>query len=214
MPFVRVELVVFALAEGELRVLLAKRTGEPHAGKWALPGGVLRIDLDADLPAAAQRIAQERIGTALPAAQVLTAVGSSGRDPRSPWALSVVFRSTVLAAELQASPGKRTSELKWEPAQKAAGDRKLAFDHAELISQALAELQAEVQDLHFPTGLLAEPFTLGDLQAAGEAVLGKPLDKSSFRRRLDAAGVVEAVPGEIRTGPFRPAQMYRLLFKP
>jgi hypothetical protein len=41
-------------------------------------------------------------------------------------------------------------------------------------------------------------------------VLAQALDKSSFRRRLDAAGVVEAVPGAMRTGPNRPAQVFRV----
>ncbi len=42
-------------------------------------------------------------------------------------------------------------------------------------------------------------------------LLGRRLDKSSFRRRLDERSLVEPVPGEMRTGPFRPAQLFRKL---
>ena len=49
MPFTRIELVVMSIVDGRLAVLLGKRTGAPHEGQWALPGGVLRIDLDEDL---------------------------------------------------------------------------------------------------------------------------------------------------------------------
>ena len=42
MPFVRIELAVFAVADGRLQVLLGRRAEAPHAGRWALPGGVLR----------------------------------------------------------------------------------------------------------------------------------------------------------------------------
>jgi ADP-ribose pyrophosphatase YjhB (NUDIX family) len=171
---------------------------------------VLRIDLDNDLDAACQRVAQERLGVGLPSATQLTAVGGKARDPRAPWALSVVYRCTTSAAQLAALPGKRMAELKWADTEVAATDARLAFDHATLVERAVQQLRAEVAALRFPAGLLDETFTLGELQATSEVVLGHPLDKSSFRRRLDAAGVVQAVPGEMRTGPNRPAQVFTL----
>lgn len=210
MPFVRIELAAFAVVDGGLQVLLGRRAEAPYAGRWALPGGVLRIDLDADLDAACQRVAQERLGVGLPGATQLMAVGGKSRDSRAPWALSVVYRCTTSAAQLAAVPGKRMAELKWVDAESAAADARLAFDHATLVEQAVQQLRAEVAMLKFPAGMLDESFTLGELQAASEVVLGHPLDKSSFRRRLDSAGVVQPIPGELRTGPNRPAQVFRL----
>lgn len=210
MPFVRIELAVFAVAAGQLQVLLGRRAEAPHAGRWALPGGVLRIDLDADLDAACQRVARERLGVALPGATQLAAVGGRVRDPRAPWALSVVYRCTTSQAQLAVLPGKRMAELKWSDAEASAADARLAFDHGQLIARALLALRADVKALRFPAGLVEQPFTLGELQGACEAVLGERLDKSSFRRRLDAAACVEAVAGERLTGAFRPAQKYRL----
>lgn len=209
MPFTRIELAVLAVTGGELQVLLGRRDAEPYKGRWALPGGVLRIDLDADLDAACARVAHERLGTALPGATQLCAVGRKARDPRSPWALSVVYRCTTTPEALPALPGKRLAELKWIDAQDAAEDSGLAFDHGRLVGQAVQSLRLEVRELRFPAGLMPKRFTLSDLQAAAEVVLGQRLDKSSFRRRLDAAGCVEPVRGEMRTGPFRPAQLYR-----
>lgn len=213
MPFVRIELATFAVVEGKLRVLLGRRAEAPYAGRWALPGGVLRIELDADLDAACQRVAQERLGVGLPGATQLTAVGGKARDPRSPWALSVVYRCTTSANQLAALPGKRMAELKWVDAEAAAADARLAFDHAQLIDRAIQSLRADMEALHFPYGLLTDTFTLGELQAASEAVLARPLDKSSFRRKLEAAACVQPVSGEMRTGAFRPAQLYRLTEK-
>lgn len=209
MPFTRIELLVFAVAAGRLQVLLGQRAQAPHAGRWALPGGVVRIDLDADLLAGCQRVARERLGVPLPDPQQVVAVGGRTRDPRAPWALSVVYRAMVRPESLQAVAGKRLTELRWMVASEAAGTP-LAFDHRALLALALKQLQQQVATLQFPPGLVDEAFTLGELQAASEAVLGQTLDKSSFRRRLDAAGVVEAVPGAMRTGPNRPAQVFRL----
>lgn len=210
MPFVRIELAVLSVMDGTLQVLLGRRAEAPLAGRWALPGGVLRIDRDADLDAACQRTARERLGIELPGAMQLAAVGGRSRDPRAPWTLSVVYRCTVTSGQLAVEPGKRMAELKWVPAEAAIADDKVAFDHGRLIDQAVQSLRAEVEVLRFAPGLMPETFTLGELQASSEAVLGRPLDKSSFRRRLDAAGCVQPEPGEMRTGAFRPAQLYRL----
>jgi ADP-ribose pyrophosphatase YjhB (NUDIX family) len=211
MPFVRIELVVMAIDGDTLKVLRARRSSEPFLGAWALPGGVLRIDKDENLDQACQRTARERLGVELPGAVQLCAVGGPGRDPRAPWTLSVIYRCTVAINSLGAVAGKRIEELAWVGLDKAAADRKMAFDHAALIRSAGEALKAEVDDLRFPPGLLGERFTLTELQVASEVVLGRPLDKSSFRRRIDAAGIVEAVPGEMRTGAFRPAQVFRLV---
>jgi 8-oxo-dGTP diphosphatase len=62
-----------------------------------------------------------------------------------------------------------------------------------------------------PFGFVPARFTLGELQSCCEMLLGRRLDKSSFRRRLDERSLVEPVPGEMRTGPFRPAQLFRKL---
>lgn len=209
MPFVRMELAVLTVNEGELDVLLARRAEAPFAGRWALPGGVLRIDLDLDLGAASQRVARERLGVELPGASQLAAVGGRSRDPRAPWALSVVYRCTTTPDQLALQPGKRVNQLRWVKASAAAADDKLAFDHGRIIEQAVVSLRQDVENLKLPMGLMTEPFTLGELQATCEAVLGRTLDKSSFRRRVDAAGCVEMIRGEMRAGPFRPAQLYR-----
>lgn len=210
MPFTRIELLALAVIEGELQVLLGKRAEAPHQGRWALPGGVLRIDLDTDLDAACGRVANERLGLALPGATQLCAVGARQRDPRAPWALSVVYWSTLQASQLPAAPGKRLEALKWAPASAAVAEMALAFDHGSLVARGVDALRQEVDSLRFPSGLMAEEFTMAELQATSEAVLGKTLDKSSFRRRVDAAGCITAIQGQRRAGAFRPAQVFRM----
>jgi 8-oxo-dGTP diphosphatase len=210
MPLVRTELVVLCVAEGTMQVLLSRRQEEPYAGLLGLPGGVLRIDQDASLEAAAQRVAQERLGRELPNLLQLCAVGGSDRDPRAPWALSVVYRSLV-QPELAVSPGKRVQALEWRPVGELADREPLAFDHGELIEKAVAATRNQVAALDYPPGWVQEPFTLPELQAFSAAVLGRALDKVTFRRRVEASACVKALEGEMRTGAaHRPAQLYRL----
>lgn len=209
MPFVRLEVVILALVEGALNVLLIKRKEAPYVGRWALPGGVLRIDVDATLEAAAQRVAKERLGIDLPYLRQQCAVGGAARDPRAPWALSIVHRALVQSESIAPEPGKRVDALRWMPVDALPDERQLAFDHGMLITEAVATIRAEVNRLQLPVGLLDDEFTLGELQSACESLLGRSLDKSSFRRRLNDAGCVDEVPGVMRTGAFRPAKLYR-----
>ena len=147
MPFTRLEVAVMSLIDGQLQVLLARRAEAPHASKWALPGGVLRIELDRTLDAAARRVMHERLGLELPFVRQLCAVGGPSRDPRAPWALSIVYRALVRAGSLKPSPGKRIEALAWRPVQEAIEDKRLAFDHATLIEGAAEGTRAEVDRL-------------------------------------------------------------------
>lgn len=209
MPFVRVEVVVLCVEDGQLRVLLSHRKEAPYKGKWGLPGGVLRIDLDDSLEAAAQRVAQERLNRPLPNLGQVAAVGGAKRDPRAPWAMSVVYRSLV-PPHLETTPGKRVQELAWRAVDDVVTEQDLAFDHAALVAQAAAALREEFRGLRYPAGWMKEEFTLSELQCLSEAVLGERLDKVTFRRRMEAAGVAQPLAGQMRAGvAHRPAQLYR-----
>lgn len=210
MPFTRIELAVLSLVDGRLSVLLGKRTQDPYAGLWALPGGVLRIDKDNDLEDAVQRTAIERLTVTLPFVRQLITVGTATRDERAPWSLAIVYRALLPFESFKPVAGKRLEELRWFPAERAAADPKLAFDHARLVGLAVEVTRAETEQLVLPAGFLPETFTLGELQQTCERILGRQLDKSSFRRKLAERELVEAVRGEMRGGANRPAQVYRL----
>jgi len=171
----------------------------------------VRIDLDKSLEASAQRVISERLDTAIPAMEQLCAVGGPKRDPRSDWALSIVFKALVPYKQISVNAGKRIESLSWRPADQAMDDQTLAFDHAELIRRAVLATRDQIEMMTMPAGLLEPEFTLGDLQLTCEQVLGRKLDKSSFRRKLANRNIVDPIDGATRGGAFRPAQLYRLL---
>ena len=139
MPFCRVEIAILSVVDDKLCVLLAKRSQAPYAGRWGLPGGVIRIDIDEDLEAAVQRVSRERLEVELPFLRQLCAVGGVSRDPRSKWGLSIVYRGLLPAEEFDPKAGKRIEALAWRPAEGVMVDTKLAFDHAQLVAQALED---------------------------------------------------------------------------
>src|SRR5258708_22701064 len=59
---VSVDLVILTVRASQLSVLVWRRHAEPHRGRWALPGGFIR--LDEDLPTTAARVLAERAGMA------------------------------------------------------------------------------------------------------------------------------------------------------
>ena len=211
MPLCRTEIAIQCITDGQLCTLLVEREEAPYKGFWGLPGGVLRVDLDADLNAAAHRVAKERLGIIPSNLRQMTTVGAKGRDPRgeSSWGLSVVYRALIPVPTPTFTPGKRVVKLQWAPMSELPTN--IAFDHIDLIAQAANQTRTDVANLSFPAGFVKASFTLGELQILCEQVLGYQLDKASFRRKLRDRNLVQVVDGQLQRGSaHRPAAIYRL----
>src|SRR5436305_14609656 len=75
-----VDCVVFGFDEGDLKVLLIQRALEPFKGRWALPGGFVRVDETLD--DAARRELAEEAGVHKVFLEQLYTFGEVNRDPR------------------------------------------------------------------------------------------------------------------------------------
>ena len=82
-------------------------------------------------------------------------------------------------------------------------------DHARVLARAIGEVRRSVKYQPVIFELVADVFTLFELQKTVEAILGPHLHKQNFRRLVETGGLVEPT-GEyrFRTGG-RPAQLYR-----
>jgi 8-oxo-dGTP diphosphatase len=88
---------------------------------------------------------------------------------------------------------------------------KLPFDHRSIIELAVSRLRSKSQYSSLPVYLCGERMTLPQLQAVYETVLGEPINKVSFRRKMDELGMLKPVEGAQETGAaHRPAQVYEL----
>ena len=79
-PRVSVDVVIFTLRDGDLRVLLVRRKGWPFEGLWAIPGGA--VGRDEALEAAAQHKLAEETGLTDVFLEQLYTFGRPDRDPR------------------------------------------------------------------------------------------------------------------------------------
>src|SRR2546429_6743361 len=91
-----VDCVVFGFDEGELKVLLIERALQPFKGRWALPGGFVRVDETLD--EAARRELQEETGLKNVFLEQLYTFGALNRDPRER-IVSVAYYALVKLSE-------------------------------------------------------------------------------------------------------------------
>lgn len=200
-PSVTVDVVIFTLRDDDLQVLLVKRKSAPYAGRWAIPGGFMRIDEPPE--EAARRELSEETGVRDVYMEQLYTFGDPKRDPRG--RVITVAYFALVPAPLAVHAGGDASHACW---WSMVGLPPLAFDHADILDYALTRLRYKLEYTAVGFQLLPDTFTLSELQKAYEVVLGSALDKRNFRRKILEAQVIEET-GEFRTGEGRPAMLYR-----
>ena len=197
-----VDVVLMTLQQNALHVALLRRERAPFAGVLALPGGYIHAHEDADAQASAARVLRDKAGLQSPYLEQLATFSGPARDPRG-WSLAVAYCALVPPEVLAGEPALTLAPVAQLPP--------LPFDHRAMVDAAVARVRSKSQYSSMPVHLCAEPFTLPQLQAVYETVLGEPLNKVSFRRKMDELDLLEPVPGALQTGgAHRPAQLYRV----
>ena len=173
-----VDCVVFGYDEQDLKVLLIQRDVEPFAGKWALPGGFVKVDETLDH--AALRELEEETGVTDVYLEQLYTFGDVDRDPRER-IVSVAYYALVNLFSHKVSAASDARNALWFAEDDVPG---LAFDHARILNMALNRLRAKVR--YQPVGfeLLPGKFTLSQLQNLYEAILDSKQDKRNFRKKI------------------------------
>src|SRR5258705_5909212 len=198
-----VDCVVFGFDENELKVLLIQRGLEPFKGRWALPGGFVRVDETLD--AAARRELQEEAGLSNVFLEQLYTFGAVRRDPRER-VVSVAYYALVKLSEHSAKAATDAANARWFSLARVP---RLAFDHGEILAMAVERLKGKVQYQPIGFELLPPKFTLSQLQHLYEAVLGTGLDKRNFRKKVLGFGLLIPLKETLMAGPHPPAQLFR-----
>jgi 8-oxo-dGTP diphosphatase len=98
------------------------------------------------------------------------------------------------------------SRIVWSP----AGSSQLADDVEHIVLEyALVRLRAKLGYTNIAFHLVPATFTLSELQLTYESILGHPVDKRNFRRRMIASGILTSTNEKRRVGSHRPAALYR-----
>jgi 8-oxo-dGTP diphosphatase len=221
-PSVAVDTVLLTVRDGVLWTLLGRRDEHPAKGQWALPGGFVGIDESLDATAA-RVLAAKVLLTDIFTEQLYT-FGAPARDPRTR-VISVAYYAlvepSVLASAVEARheadlrlvrlavgwPGETGGPV--DALDEQGSPLPLAFDHAEILGMAVRRIRGKLDYAPIGFELLPDAFSLRDLRLVHEAILGRALNKDSFRRRiLDRGLVVATGTRESGTG-HRPPELYR-----
>jgi 8-oxo-dGTP diphosphatase len=218
-PFaVTVDLAVFTIRDGALAVLLVERGAEPYAGSWALPGGFVEPQEDAETAAwreLREETGVEQFGVNGGHLEQLRTYSAPDRDPR----MRVVSIAHVAFAPDLPEPeaGSDASGARWWAVDDVLGDAQdrpaLAFDHEEILTDARERVRAKLEYTTLALDFVAEPFTLPELRRVYAAVWGQAPDLGNFRRKvLGTDGFVVPTQSHDPAGPGgtgRPALLYR-----
>jgi len=195
-PHVSVDCVVFGFEFGKLNILLIERNIDFEGKEYMdlkLPGDLVRKDEDLDT--AASRVLRELTGLGNIYLKQFRAFGSPWRLRRQPrdleWlrsighpeeiVVTVAFYSLINIDNDNAANFTLQSNARWYPVSEVS---ELAFDHIEILNQALAVLRTDLEAKPIAFELLPPKFTLGQMQQLYEVILGNKLDKRNFRKKV------------------------------
>jgi 8-oxo-dGTP diphosphatase len=198
-----VDCALFTLRDGRLCVGLLDRPAPPELGKPALVGGFIHVDEDADAEETARRVLRQKAGLADIFLEQLKTYSGMRRGEMRGWSICVAYYALVPETTVHE---QGNGSLRFLPVDDLPA---LAFDHAEIVRDAVARLRSKANYSSLIAFLLEPKFTLSELQRVFEQVLGEKHDKSAFRKKVAELGMVEEIPGETRSAGGRPAQLYR-----
>lgn len=198
------DVVIFTIKDNKLQVLLVKRANEPFKGRWAIPGGFIR--LSENLDNAALRILKEKTNVDNIYLEQLYTFGDPLRYPSSrviTCAYFALIRSDDIKLSFDNSQG--ITEVQWHEVYNLPT---LAFDHKEIIEYSIKRMRERLEFCPIAFQLLPEKFTLTELQKSYELILDMKLDKRNFRKKVLTGSVLKELNEYTKMGSKRPARLY------
>lgn len=197
-----IDCLIFGFRNSNLEILLVLHGEGISKGRWALPGGGFTYGEGID--EAADRLLKALTGVNT----YLNQLRTFGRVNRYPVkrVITIAYYALVKPENFELTAGFTAADAKWFNIKEVPD---LPYDHNEIFNYALEYLRHKVR--HEPIGfnLLPKKFTLWDLQELYEAILGKALDKSNFRRKILNMNLLVALNQWETDLSHRPARLYR-----
>lgn len=200
-PSVTTDCVIFGFDDAKLRVLLVQRGIKPYKGRWALPGGFLRMDESAK--EGALRELQEETGLEGAYIRQFHTFTAPERDPRER-VITIAYYALVRMQEVKG--GDDAADARWFALDEVP---QLAFDHDQILRKAEQALRRQI---HFePVGfeLLPEQFTIKELQNLYEAILGIRFDRRNFYNKMKRLEMLEQLDETVNPSQKKEAFLFR-----
>jgi 8-oxo-dGTP diphosphatase len=212
LPHVSLDCVVFGFHDATLKVLLTRLKG---GDIWVLPGGYL--GLNEELNEAASRILTERTGVGNVYLQQFRVFSEIKRSeaffadyPDDLWHkmrfLTVGFYALVDYTKVHPVTDELADACEWKDVSNLP---EMAMDHRAIVDQALIKLRKELNYKPIGYNLLPEEFTMPELQKLYETLLGKPLNRGNFYRKMIAYDILDKQPEPRKGGAHKAPNLYK-----
>ncbi|MCD8203071.1 MAG: NUDIX hydrolase, partial [Prevotella sp.] len=200
--FVSVDCIIFGFENNKLKLLIGKRKMDPGRGEWSLYGGF--VGEKESLDDAANRVLYELTGlTGLYMKQV-AAFGAVDRDPGER-VISVAYCALINVNDYD-NKLLEEHQVEWVNLDELP---KLYSDHNDMVRKAITLLRKRISTEPLSFNLLPEMFTLTQLQLVYEAILGEPIDKRNFRKRISTMEFIQPTGLIDKLSSKRGAALYR-----
>ena len=186
---VATDIALFTIKDGIFQVLLIKRGVPPFLDFWALPGGLIRMDIGErgeEPEEAALRELREETGLAkdLGYLEQLGTYGSPNRDPREQRVISIAYFGIGPTLEDPAG-GSDASHATFVPVEEAISDQMdLAFDHRLILTDAIKRARAKLEYSTIATQFCTQEFTISELRKVYEIIWDTELDPGNFQKKV------------------------------
>ncbi|HEY9475530.1 MAG TPA: NUDIX domain-containing protein, partial [Mycobacteriales bacterium] len=141
----------------------------------------------------------------------LRSYGTPERDPRMR-VVSVAYLALIPDPPRPVA-GTDAAEARFWPVEdlegEASGAPALAFDHDQILADAVERARAKLEYTNLAATFLEEPFTVADLRRVYEAVWGQTLHAANFRRKVLSTPGFVVPTGEERATGRGWAELYR-----
>lgn len=193
--------VIFGYKDGEVNVLLIKRSIEPFLGEWGIPGDL--IYPDEDMPEAATRILKDLTKLDNIDLHQVQTFGAPNRHPQGR-VITCAYLALVKMDDINAEASSWADAVEWMPVHEVG---KLAFDHNLIINSTFELLKQKLTSQPVCFELLPEKFTLNDMQQLYEYVFDIEMDKANFRKKIKSIPLIKHNERQ-RNVRHRPATLY------
>jgi 8-oxo-dGTP diphosphatase len=205
--YVTVDVVVLTIRDEQLQTLVVRRGGEPFKGRWAIPGGFVEPDEDLEDGALRELREETNVSPGDVRLEQLRTYGAPDRDPRHR-VISVAWLA-VLPQGPDPTAGDDAAEAVWRPVSDLQTEGQLAFDHAQILADAVERCRAKLEYSNLATAFVPREFTIGDLRRVYEIVWDRQLDAGNFHRKVTGATDLVLSTGRFRSlERGRPAELY------
>jgi 8-oxo-dGTP diphosphatase len=183
-PALTADCIIFGFDGLDINILLIQRGIEPFKGKWAFPGGFVRMEESTE--ECAIRELHEETGIKNVFIEQLYTFSDIHRDPRER-VVTVAYFALVKTSDYKLIAGDDAKNVKWF---KIKDIPSLAFDHDVIFRIAHNRLKGKIRYQPIGFELLDEKFTMPQLQLLYESILEIKFDRRNFNNKLMKTGLL------------------------